>query len=126
MRKLVLIIALLLAIPMVLVGCAKSDSAAIKDSINGFTAAYNAEDFDKCTDYLVGITAQTKPSVALALQAGHTITGDIEVNSIDNIKINGSSATASVKVTYMGIEDTKELTLTKVDGTWKFEGGGLF
>ena len=36
MRKLVLAIALLVAIPVMLVGCSKSQVPAVKDDINGF------------------------------------------------------------------------------------------
>ncbi len=126
MKKLVLFIALLVAIPVMLVGCGKSESAAIKDSINGFVAAYNDEDFDKCTDYLVGITDLTKPAVILALTAGRLATGEIEVNSIKDISVEGSSATATVTFTAMSLEQTRELSLTKVDGMWKFEGESLF
>lgn len=126
MRKLVLFIALLVAIPVMLVGCGKSESAAIKESINGFVAAYNDEDFDKCTDYLVGIDDLTKPAVVMALTAGHLMTGDIEVNSIEVTPVEGSSATATVTFTMMSMEQTRELSLTKVDGMWKFEGGSLF
>jgi hypothetical protein len=125
-RNLVLIIALLLAIPMVLVGCAKSDSAAIKDSINGFAAAYNAEDFDKCTDYLVGITDATKDAVKGSLQLGHQLGGDITVDSIEDISVDGSSATAKVTVTVMGQSFTNVVNLNKVDGKWQFQGGDLF
>ena len=125
-RNLVLIIALLLAIPMVLVGCAKSDSAAIKDSINGFTAAYNAEDFDKCTDYLVGITDATKGAVKESLRLGHQLGGDITVDNIEDISVDGSSATAKVTVTVMGQSFTKVVNLNKVDGKWQFQGGDLF
>jgi hypothetical protein len=124
MRKLVLAIALLVAIPVMLVGCAKSEVPAVKDSINGFAAAFNDGDSETCTTYLLGITDLTKPGVVLALQTGH-LGGDVTIDSIENVKIDGSSATASVTFTFMGTEQTKTLTLTKVDGTWKFGLGDL-
>ena len=70
MRKLVLAIALLVAIPVMLVGCAKSDSASIKDSINGFVAALNDGDYEKCTDYLVGITDANRDTITTQLEQG--------------------------------------------------------
>jgi hypothetical protein len=126
MKKLVLAIALLVAIPVMLVGCAKSQVPAVKDTLNEFAAAYNSEDFDKCTDYLLGITDEaTKQGVIAGLQLGHQFGGDIEVNSIENVKIDKSTATATVKITVMSTERTIELTLTKTDGTWKFGLGDL-
>ncbi len=122
MKKLVLVIALLVAISVMVVGCGKSESAAIKDWINGFVTAYNADDFEKCTDYLVGVDDLNKLGVVAALTASRLVTGEIEVDSIENISVNGSTATVTVKVTVMSIEQTKELSLSKVDGMWKFEG----
>jgi hypothetical protein len=126
MKKLVLVLALLVAIPVMLVGCSKSNSASIKDSINGFTAAYNAEDFDKCTDYLVGITDATKDAVKESLRLGHQLGGDITVDNIEDISVDGSSATAKVTVTVMGQSFTNVVNLNKVDGKWQFQGGDLF
>lgn len=127
MRKLVLAIALLLVIPVMLVGCAKSDSAAIKDSINGFVNALNAGDYEKCTDYLVGITAANSDNITAELKAmKETYQVSLEVVSIEEINVDGSTATAKVtlKVTFMGqtMEQATDITLTKVDGKWKFAG----
>ncbi len=127
MRKLVLVIALLVAIPVMLVGCAKSDSAAIKDSINGFVNALNAGDYEKCTDYLVGITDANSDNITAQLRAvKETYQVGLEVVNIEDISVDGSSATAKVtlKVTFMGqtMEQPTDITLTKVDGKWKFAG----
>jgi hypothetical protein len=130
MRKLVLAIALLVAIPVVLVGCgAKSQVPAVEDDINGFVTAYNEGDIDKCTDYLVGITDANKETTKGTLQGFKALIQSIEVPSIEEVKVDGSSATANValKVTFMGqpMEKTIPLTLTKEDGTWKFSLGAL-
>jgi hypothetical protein len=133
MKKLVLVLALLLAIPMVLVGCAKSDSAAIKDSINGFVAALNDGDYEKCTDYLVGITDENKAAIAAELSGLETFVQSIEVTKIEEINVDGSSATAKVtlKVTLAAalgggtMEQTIDLPLSKVDGKWKFAGDDI-
>jgi hypothetical protein len=125
MRKLVLAIALLVAIPVMLVGCAKSDSASIKDSINGFADAYNAGDLDKCTDYLVGITDANKETIKGTLQGFKLAAQTIEVTSIEKPSVDGSTATASVTLTAVGKEMTIDFALTKEDGTWKFSLGDL-
>ncbi len=131
MKKLVLAIALLMVIPAMLVGCgAKSDSAAIKDSINGFVNALNDGDYEKCTDYLVGITDANKAAIAAELSGVKAYVQSIEVTKIEEISVDGSSATAKVtlKVTLaaalggQSMEQTVELPLSKVDGKWKFSG----
>jgi ketosteroid isomerase-like protein len=124
MKKLVLVLALLVAIPVMLVGCSKSQVPTVKDDINGFVTAYNAGDIDKCTDYLVGITDANKETIKGTLQGFKALVQSIEVPSIEEVKVDGSTATASVtlKVTFMGqpMEKTTQMTLTKEDGTWKF------
>jgi len=134
MRKLVLAIALLVAIPVMLVGCAKSNSASIKDSINGFTAAVNDGDYEKCTDYLVGVTDANKAAIAAQLEAGlKPVVQSMEVTKIEEPSVDGSSATAKVtlKVTLTAalgggsMEQTIDLPLSKVDGKWKFAGDDI-
>ena len=130
MRKLVLVLALLVAVPVMLVGCAKSDSAAIKDSINGFVAALNDGDYEKCTDYLVGVTDANKAAIAAELTGLEIFVQSIEVTKIEEITVDGSSATAKVtlKVTLTAAlgggtaDQTIDLPLSKVDGKWKFAG----
>lgn len=130
MKKLVLVIALLLVIPVMLIGCSKSDSADIKDSINGFVSALNAKDYDKCTDYLVGVTDANKAAIATELSGLEAYVQKTEVTKIEEIEVDGSSATAKVtlKVTLSAAlggssaEQTIDLPLSKVDGKWKFTG----
>ena len=133
MRKLVLAIALLVAIPVMLMGCAKSQVPAVKDDINGFVTAYNAGDYDQCVTYIVGITDENKETIKGTLQGFKLAAQSIEVVSIEEINIDGSTATAKVTLNVtltaaMGgqtTEQTIELTLTKEDGTWKFSLGDL-
>ena len=130
MKKLVLVLALLVAIPVMLVGCSKSDSASIKDSINGFVNALNDGDYEKCTDYLVGITDANSDNITAQLKAvKETYQLSLEVVKIEEITVDGASATAKVtlKVTFMGqtMEQPTEITLTKVDGKWKFAGDDI-
>lgn len=125
MKRLVLAIALLLVIPVMLVGCSTDNSAGVKSSINGFVDAYNDEDYEKCTDYLVGITDATKDAAKAGLEMARGISGEIEVTSIEDIDVDGDSATAKVTVKVMGQTQTNTVSFTKVDGKWKFDMTGL-
>ncbi|MBN2100064.1 MAG: hypothetical protein JW753_10765 [Dehalococcoidia bacterium] len=125
MKKLVLVIALLLVIPVTLVGCGKSDKAAIEDSIEGFVDAYNDENYEKCTDYLLGITDATKDATKAGLEVARGISGEIEVTSIEDISVDEDSATAKVTVKVMGQTQTNTVSFTKADGKWKFDMTGL-
>jgi len=125
MKKLVLAIALLLVIPVMVVGCGKSEAAGVKSSINGFVSAYNGKDYEKCTDYLVGVTDATKDAAKAGLEMARGISGEIEVTSIETPSIDGDSATAKVTVKVMGQSETSTVSFTKVDGKWKFDMTGL-
>ena len=125
MKKLVLVLALLVAIPVMLVGCSKSQVPAVEDSINGFADAYNQGDYQTCTDYLVGITDANRDATANQLSAFHQLCTSIQVNSIDDIIIDKSRATASVTLTALGKQMTIELSLTKADDTWQFSFGDM-
>lgn len=111
-----------------LVGCSTSESADVKSSINGFVDAYNDKDYEKCTDYLLGMTNDTvKQQTAQALERAKAFVQKIEVTKIEDIEVNESSAKAKVtyKVTLSAAlggatqEDTAQVTLTKADGKWK-------
>lgn len=111
-----------------LVGCSTSESADVKSSIDGFVDAYNDEDYEKCTDYLLGMTNDTvKQQTAQALERAKAFVQKIEVTKIEDIEVNESSAKAKVtyKVTLSAAlggatqEDTAQVTLTKADGKWK-------
>ena len=126
MKKLVLVLALLVAAPLVLAGCSDSESETIEHRITEFATAYNNEDYEMCTGFLVGIGATNKETVKAQLASGHQMTGDVEITSIEDITIDGSSATAKVTVTVQGQSRTNEISLSKVGGTWKFEGADFF
>ena len=126
MKRLVLVLALLVAAPLVLAGCSDSESETIEHSIKEFANAYNNEDYETCTRFLVGIDATNKETVEAQLARGHQMTGDVEITSIEDITIDGSSATAKVTVTVQGQSRTNEISLSKVGGTWKFEGADFF
>ena len=127
MKRLVLVVALLAAIPAMLVGCSESESETVKHSITEFVNAFNAGDYEMCTAFLVGITDANKETIKGQLQALKEQNQlNLEVVSIDEVSVDGSSATAKVtlKVTYGGqsAEQTITIPLSKVNGTWKFAG----
>jgi hypothetical protein len=126
-RNVVLVIALLLVMPVVLVGCGskKSEVPAVEASINGFADAYARGEYQTCTDYLVGVTDANRDSITGQLSAFHQICPTIQVDSVDNVTVNGSTATADVTVTALSKQVTIQMTLTKVDDTWKFSFGDM-
>ena len=126
-RNLALVIALLLAFSVILVGCGskKSEVPAVEASINGFADAYARGDYQTCTDYLVGVTDANRDSITGQLSAFHQICPTIQVDSVDNVTVDGSTAKADVTVTALSKQVTIQLTLTKVDDTWKFSFGDM-
>lgn len=132
-RNLGLVIALLLAFSMVLAGCGQSEEDAVKDSINGFVAAYNNADYDKCADYLEGVDDSNREEALSTLGLAKAIVQTIEVQSIQNVSIEESTATAEVtaKATMGALlagqsaEQTVSMSLTKSDGKWKFDFNAL-
>ena len=126
-RNLVLVIALLVVMPVVLLGCGskKGEIPAVEGSINGFVDAYAAGTMDTCVGYLMGITDATRATVIGQLSGFHQISPTIEVNSIDNVAVNGSTATADVTFTVLGEQATFQMTLNKSGGTWRFSFGDM-
>ncbi len=133
MRRLLLALGLLLASSILLAGCGKSDEEAIRDSVNGFAAAYNSGDYQKCTEYLQGIDDSTREGAMSTLGLARAVVQSIEVTSITDITIEGSSATAEVTaratmaVMWGGnsADETVTMSLTRQDGKWKFDFDSL-
>jgi hypothetical protein len=131
--RLGLVIALLLAFSMVLAGCGKSEEDAVKESINGFVAAYNNADYDKCVDYLEGVDDSNREEAMSTLGLAKAIVQTIEVQSIQSVSVEESTATAEVtaKATMGALlggqsaEETVSMSLTKSDGKWKFDFNAL-
>jgi hypothetical protein len=121
-RNLVLIIALLLVVPVVMVGCGskKSEVPAVEASINGFADAYASGNYETCADYLTETTDATRDTIIQQLSGFHQITPKIQVDSIDNVTVEGSTATADVTLTVLSKQATVKMTLSKSDDTWKF------
>ena len=121
-RNLVLVIALLLVMPVVLLGCGskKSEIPAVEASINGFADAYASGNYQTCVGYLTETTDSNRDTIIQQLSGFHQITPKIQVDSIDNVTVEGSTATADVTVTVLSKQATVKMTLSKSDDTWKF------
>lgn len=126
-RNLVLAIALLLVMPAILLGCSseKDEIPAVEASINGFADAYGRGDYQTCVDYLAGITDANRDAVIGQLSGFHEVCPTIEINSTDNVTVDGSTATADVTLTALGQQATFEMTLNRSDGTWRFSFGDM-
>lgn len=124
MKTHLLPIVLMIVLAMVLVGCAGNcrkaagDSEAISNTLEGFYSAYNAEDWDTCLSYVDDEYGAGAAIIEL-LKASKATTGEVIVNSIDNISIAGSTATADVSATFRGKIETVEHGLVKKDSNWK-------
>jgi len=128
-KRLLLISAILVTFGIVSLGCAaeaQSDTAAVEDAITGIFADYNAEDYDGCLNYLVGITSENRETIKAGLAMAHGFTGDITVNEIENVTVNGSTATATVTMTIQEQTQTTTMTLNKVGKHWKMAGEEAF
>src|SRR5512137_245622 len=110
-KKLVLVIVLQVATPVMLVGCSKSESApksetdTFEDTLNGFFSAYNSGNYDKCLSYVLGMTDASeglRDAYKTGLKMSHGNTGDIKAIKIENITIGESSGTADMACTAGG------------------------
>ena len=132
MKKTMLLALISLICVASLVGCGGStggssvdNSAAITATINNFNAAYNAEDYNTCLNYATGWTENTKSSIISTIQMARTFSGTITIDSITDISVSGSDATASVTSTLQNADTDGVYTHTKTeifknDGGWKY------
>ena len=123
MKTRLLPIVLMIVFAVVLLGCGSgcrnttSDSEAINNTIEGFYSAYNAQDWSTCLSY-VDDEYNAGEAIIELLKASRAATGEVTVNSIDNINITGSTATVAVTATLGGKTRTMEHHLVKNDGNW--------
>jgi hypothetical protein len=95
-----------------------SDTDDIEDVVNSFYDAYNDEDYDECLTYLTdyGDADQAKALLAMGVEYG----GEITLESIEDIEITDSTATATVttKMANSDESDVEEVSFKK-NGSWK-------
>ena len=129
MKRLLLISVLLVTFGIAVLGCAaeaQSDDAAVEDAITGMFTAYNDGDYDGCLKYLNGITAENRETIKAGLAMAHGFTGDITINKIEDVTVNGSTATAKVTATMQEQTQTTTMTLNKVGNKWMMNGEEAF
>jgi hypothetical protein len=122
MKRSITILAVMLLVAVCVVGCGgggntQSDNAAIESTINAYIAAYNAQDYQSCLNYLTGWTDQE--ATIWILQLAHASSGNLTIQSIDNIVVSGLTATASVSTTYGNESNTETDNFKNDGGIWK-------
>ncbi len=119
MPRRILALALIAVFAAVLVGgCTDTPEESIEYFIEDFYAAYNAEDWEQCLGHIVDTNNVGESTIESMLIAARAATGEVTVESVTNIRIAGSTATADVSITHAGGSETKEYPLVKKDGRW--------
>ena len=120
MSRRILAFALIAVFALVLVGgCSDTKEETIEYTIRDYYSAYNAEDWEVCLGHIDDTNNAGASVIQSVLQMARAATGEVTVDSVENITISGLSATADVKVTYENQSETKEYPLVKKDGSWK-------
>ena len=120
MSRRMLAIALIVVFAALLVGgCSDTKEETIEYTIRDYYSAYNAEDWDMCLGHIDDTNNVGESAIQSVLQMARAATGEVTVDSVENITVSGTSATADVKITYGGQSETKEYPLVKKDGGWK-------
>ena len=115
-----LAIALIAVFAAVLVGgCSDTKEETIEYTIRDFYAAYNAEDWDGCLGHIDDTDNVGAAVIESVLKMARAATGEVTVESVTNVNVTDSTATADVKITSGGQSETKEYPLVKKDGNWK-------
>jgi hypothetical protein len=120
MIRRMLAFALIAVFAAVLVGgCSDSEEATIKYTIKDYYAAYSAEAWEACLGHIDDTNAAGATMIESTLKTARATTGEVTVESVTNINITGSTATANVKITYGDQSESKLYSLVKKDGSWK-------
>ena len=115
-----LAIALIVVFAALLVGgCSDTKEETIEYTIRDYYSAYNAEAWDMCLAHIDDTKNVGESAIQSVLQMARAATGEVAVDSVENITVSGMSATVDVKITYGGQSETKEYPLVKKDGSWK-------
>ena len=115
-----LIFALIAVFAAVLVGgCSDTKEETIEYTIRDFYSAYNAEDWELCLGHIDDTDNVGAAAIESMLKMARAATGEVTVDSVTNVNVTGSTATADVKITSGEHSETKEYPLVTKDGGWK-------
>jgi len=125
MRNRALLLALLSAIALAVSACGgDSDEDQIRSVVTEFAEAVQEKDGAKLCDSVVTGRIpggrQCEGEVADAFFEEVEQAGEVEGVRVNEIEVEGDTATARVLVTVNGEEMDDEGTFKKVDGDWKF------
>jgi len=112
------IIIMLIPLTAVSCSCAEDDAAAIEKVINDMWEAYNQGEYARALTY---INYDDGEEVVAHMKVMKNAMGDVTVQSIEDIYINGWRATANVTLYVAGQADTDEVKLIKKGGSWKID-----
>jgi len=100
------------------------ESAAIRDTVVGYLAAYNAGDFAGCLTYLTGFGDEQEATDSLSLIKQHIET--ITFREIGMVSITGDTATAHVDYVFWWKRFSSHTVFRKEASVWKIAWGQSF
>jgi len=118
---------LLVICVLVMTSCevgSNKETAAVEDTIRGYVAAFNDEDFDKCLTYFTDY--EDREDALAFLSFMRDLSGPLELKKIGDTTIvpvavpgDRRTATASVTFSLAGEDNTDLMQLKEVEGYWK-------
>jgi ketosteroid isomerase-like protein len=127
LKRILLVSILVLSLVLVSTGCASSssDESKIKDTVNKFFDAISDGDYEQMFDYAVGgdqMTQEQKDAAVQLLKQFMPSGVEIKVKTVDDVKVTGDTATASIVITIGGTDSpAQNLNFKKEDGSWKID-----
>jgi hypothetical protein len=101
------------------------DTKSIEDTVSGFVAAYQGQEYSKCIDYMSKrMRTSTGDQVLInRMQVARLFSGNSSVKSIGTPSIANGRATVWVDmVGLLNITNTVQLSLVKEGGRWMIDG----
>lgn len=99
-------------------GCTDTPEESIEYLTKDFYGAYNAEDWEQCLAHIDDPGKIGESTIESMLTIARAATGEVTVESVTNISITGSTATADVSIAYANGSETKEYAFVKKGGRW--------
>ena len=119
MIRRILALALVAVFAGVLVaGCSETEQQTIENTVRDYYSAYNDGAWDGCLGHIYDANNLGAGAIRSALEESKAATGDVTVDSVENVIIAGSSATADIKTNSTGGPKTQRWTFVKTDSGW--------